>query len=275
MKKPGTPRQTKRLVARTDSVRAMPSAHRLKLEREIIRHRLTEGEFAQAKSAHAQLRRMFHHVIQGQEEQRKQISKCLHNDVSQLMVCINVHLAVLARAAELDLAGVRRTIEPMQAIVKKSLQVVERFAWELRPASLDDLGFIPALRAYLDDFHRRKGWRIQFKGFAGVAALSSDKQLVFYRVAQEALSNVASHARASTVKVTLSDILAGVCLEISDNGRGFAVGRIGSPAWGRRLGLVTLRERVEMAGGRLTLKSTRGRGTTLRAELPLRDLALT
>jgi two-component system sensor histidine kinase DegS len=98
--------------------------------------------------------------------------------------------------------------------------------------------------------------------------LEGDKRTVLYRVTQEALANVAKHARASVVKVLIMKARDGVCLEISDNGKAFDIGRLSSAEWGNRLGLTGMRERVEMVGGRFSVESSSGAGTTIRAEIP-------
>jgi signal transduction histidine kinase len=153
-------------------------------------------------------------------------------------------------------------------LVEKSVRVVHDFARELRPPMLDDLGLIPALDTYIAEFSKRKGLKIQFTAFNGVEAFEGDKRTVLYRVTQEALANVAKHARASVVKVLIIKVRGGACLEISDNGKAFDIGRLSSAEWGDRLGLTGMRERVEMVGGRFSVESASGSGTTIRAVLP-------
>jgi signal transduction histidine kinase len=151
------------------------------------------------------------------------------------------------------------------------VRVIHRFARELRPAMLDDLGLIPTLRVYIEDFPKRRGRRILFSAFAGAEALDNDKRTVLYRVAQEALINAAKHAQARLIKVSLRSVPGGVCLEIADNGRSFDVGRLTSARWNKRLGLIGMRERVEMVGGRFNIVSAPGTGTTIRAEIPFAE----
>ena len=103
-------------------------------------------------------------------------------------------------------------------------------------------------------------------------ALGNDKQTVLYRVVQEALTNVAKHAQASVVNVTILKAPDGVCLEIADNGKSFEVSCLSAAPWGGRLGLIGMRERVEMVGGRFTVLATPGQGTTIRAELSFAKL---
>ena len=251
-----------------------------RLEQEIARRQAVETTLkkseqraqhllAQSRLLQKKMRRFSHQILMVQENQRKQISRALHDDISQLLVGINVHLAVFAKTAASNPQGIRRTIAPLRRLVEKSLRIVHQFARELRPSSLDDLGLIPALRSYIEDFPKRKGRQIRFTAFAGAEALDNDKRTVLYRVVQEALTNVAKHAHASVVKVTILKIRGGVGLEIADNGKAFEIGRLSSDAWGNHLGLHGMRERVEMVGGRFSVVSASGTGTTIRAEVPL------
>jgi signal transduction histidine kinase len=161
-----------------------------------------------------------------------------------------------------------RNISRTQRLVEKSVIEVHRFARELRPAMLDDLGLIPALHAYCKDLTERKKIKIHMTAFAGIEALSSDKRTVLYRVAQEALNNVARHAHATKIDMSISKISGAVRMEISDNGRSFLVEKVVSAINPKRLGLVGMKERVEMVGGNLTIESIHGKGTTVRAEIP-------
>jgi len=104
--------------------------------------------------------------------------------------------------------------------------------------------------------------------FGGVEALGDNERTMLFRVAQEALTNVVRHARATEVKMNISKISGAIRMEISDNGRSFLVEKIVSDKNPKRLGLVGMKERVEMVGGRLTIESVRGEGTTVRVEIP-------
>ena len=141
-------------------------------------------------------------------------------------------------------------------------------ARELRPAVLDDLGLIPALHSFMKNFTTRTGVRTHLMAFAGVEQLDIAKRTVLYRVAQEALTNVARHAHATQVKMSISEISGAIRMEISDNGRSFQVGKTLLTKNNTRLGLIGMKERVEMVGGKLTIESAPGKGTTVRAEIP-------
>jgi signal transduction histidine kinase len=124
---------------------------------------------------------------------------------------------------------------------------------------------IPALHSFVKLFSRRTRIHVHLKAFAGVEALDLNRRTVLYRVAQEALTNVARHAHASKVEVSIQKIAAGVSLEIHDNGKSFEVESVVKARGQKRLGLLGMRERVEMVGGRFGVKSTPGKGTTITA----------
>jgi len=145
---------------------------------------------------------------------------------------------------------------------------VHRFARDLRPAVLDDLGLIPALHAFCKNLAERKKLKIKLTAFGGVEALDGDKRTVLFRVAQEALTNVARHARATEVKMIISKIAGAIRMEIADNGKAFPVKKILLAKNNKRLGLVGMKERVEMVGGNLTIESVSGKGTTVRVDIP-------
>jgi two-component system, NarL family, sensor histidine kinase DegS len=145
---------------------------------------------------------------------------------------------------------------------------VHRFARELRPAVLDDLGLIPALHAYSQNLAARNKIRIQMTAFGGVEALGSARRTVLFRVAQEALNNVARHAVATQVTLCISERPGAIRMEISDNGKSFPVAQVLSAKNHRRLGLIGMRERIEMIGGTFAIESSRGKGTTVCAEIP-------
>jgi signal transduction histidine kinase len=135
---------------------------------------------------------------------------------------------------------------------------------------LDDLGLIPALHSYMKHFITRTGVRAHLTAFADVEQFDTTKRTVLYRVAQESLTNVGRHAKASRVDVSIRKLHRGVCMEVKDDGRSFQVERKlnGGGNGNKRLGLLGMRERVEMVGGTFCVESAPGKGTTVRVEIP-------
>jgi PAS domain S-box-containing protein len=253
------------------------SNEKLKLEiiqREAAEVALSQSEqralhlLEESQKLQKQLRQMSHQMLLVQETQRKEISHELHDKISQVLIGINVQLAVFTKAATLNPQGVAKTILPVRKLVEKSVKIVHEFARELRPSMLDDLGLIPALRDYIEGFPKRNGLKIHFTAFAGVEALDNNQRTMLYRVVQEALVNVSKHAKATSVKVIIRKLRGGVELEVSDNGKAFEVRLLTSTKWSKRLGLSGMRERVEMLSGKFTVKSVAGKGTTILALIP-------
>lgn len=216
-----------------------------------------------------QLRQLSRQIISAQEEERKQISRELHDVIAQTLTSINVRLATLSREASLDTKGLEKNIALTQRLVEKSVDIVHRFARELRPAVLDDLGLIPALHAFVKIFSQRTRISVQVKVFAKVEELNNNQRTTLYRVAQEALTNVARHAHATRVEIKIRKLAAGICMTIQDDGKSFQVEEVLNNSSGRkRLGLLGMRERLDMIGGSLKIDSAPGRGTTITALIP-------
>jgi signal transduction histidine kinase len=250
-------RETARRVAAEAALKQSEQHHKKSLER--------------AGQLQEQMRHLSHQLLTVQEEERKRISRELHDEVVQTLTGINVQLANLQAAAAVNAKGLRKTITSTQRLVEESVEIVHRFARDLRPTLLDDLGLIPALHSFMKDFTKQTGIRIHFTAFNSVwmDQLDSGKRTALYRLAQEALTNVARHARASRVNVTVRKLTWAIEMEVADNGKGFQVDRVLSAKRRHRLGVLGMRERVEMVGGQFHLESGLGRGTTVQARIPV------
>jgi signal transduction histidine kinase len=260
--------RTSELLAANQSLKK-EIAQRKSAERSL---RLSEQNHrALLKKAHQmqlQLRHLSHQILLAQEEERKEISRELHDEIAQALTGINVQLASMKTEFGASKKSFSRHISQTQRLVEKSVDIVHQFARNLRPTLLDDLGLIPALHAYLNGFAKRTRLRISFSTFAGVEKLSNDKRIVLYRVAQAALINIAQHAQANSVNVDIKAPPHAVLMEIKDDGKSFDVEHVLDPSRYKRLGLVGMRERVEMVGGIFQVESAPGRGTTVSAKLP-------
>jgi two-component system sensor histidine kinase DegS len=226
----------------------------------------------QSQQLQEKLRQVSHQILSAHEAQRKEISRELHDEIGQCLAVINITLKTLTNEATVGTRGLKKKIARTQRLVEKSMKTVHRFARELRPPVLDDLGLIPALHSHLKEFVKRTHLRIRFRAVAAVERLDSEKRTVLYRVAQEALTNVAKHAQATLASLKLTQQLDGaICLEVHDNGKSFQVRRVMDGKGNKRLGLLGMQERVDMVGGRFTVESSPGRGTTIRAEIPFKN----
>jgi len=186
----------------------------------------------------------------------------------QMLVGVNVELSALRKGNSVGVHNLRDKIAHTQRLVENSVHSVHRFARGLRPAVLDDLGLIAALHAFSENLAAQKKIKIKLTAFGGVEALGAAKRTVLFRVAQEALTNVVRHAHATEASLDIKKMPGAIRMEISDNGQAFSVKKTLLARNNKRLGLVGMKERVEMVGGTLTIESVTGQGTTVCADIP-------
>ncbi|MFZ2280049.1 MAG: PAS domain S-box protein [Prosthecobacter sp.] len=243
--------------------------HRKTVEDALRTSQATSDELLEtSRQMQQQLRHLSHQALQAQEDERKRISRELHDVIAQTLTGINMRLSLLQKENCTSTQELREKIAQTQQLVAESVDTVHRFARDLRPAMLDDLGLIPALESYLKDFTQQTGLEVNLKTDAGVEELGSSGRTVLYRVAQEALTNVVRHARATRVDISIQKHDGIHSMVITDNGQGFA-GDDASPAKGSsRLGLLGMRERVEIIGGTFCVASVPGQHTTVLVEIP-------
>jgi PAS domain S-box-containing protein len=235
----------------------------LKRSEQLQRHLLAESRLMQE-----QLRRLSHQVLQAQEEERKRISRELHDVIAQTLTGINIQLMALKQEASGNIQGLARNIARTQRLVEKSVNLVHQFARELRPAVLDDLGLIPALHSFVKQFSERTHIHVHLKAFARVEELDINRRTILFRVAQEALTNVSRHAQAGRVEIHIQKLPDAIAMVITDNGKSFRVDRAFNSRATKHLGLLGMRERLEMVGGQFAVTSVAGEGTTITATLP-------
>lgn len=209
-------------------------------------------------------------ILHVQEEERKRISRELHDEVGQALAAINTHLALVQRERIGEQDSVFRTgIADVEKLLVGAIERMHSFARALRSAALDDLGLLPALRAYLKDYAERTGLLVRFERAARDAPLNAEQKTALFRIAQESLANVAKHAQATEVVVTLGSTKDGIQLRIKDNGKGFAMKQQRAATEKNRLGLLGMQERVRLVNGRCLVQSAPGCGTTVLVEIPL------
>ncbi len=224
--------------------------------------------FAESLIMQEKLRNLTRQIISAQEHERKKISRELHDVVVQTLIGINIELTSLKKGGLAGGVGLQAKIAAIQRLVENSVNAVHRFARGLRPAVLDDLGLIPALHGICKGLNAAKKLNIKMTAFGGVEDLNSAGKTVLFRIAQEALSNIGRHANASQVRLGISKVGRMIRMEVNDNGKSFQADRMLLEKNPKRLGLIGMRERLEMIGGTLAIESSRGKGTVVRAEIP-------
>jgi PAS domain S-box-containing protein len=259
---------------------AVLTASHKRLEREIARRQVVEDAL-NASQTTAQLlleesqilqadqRRLSHRLLSAEEEERKRISRELHDVIAQALAGINMRLSVLKSNATISTEALQHEIELTQRLVAQSVDTVHRFARDLRPSMLDFLGLVPALEAYAKEFTERTGLPVIITADKHIERLGSTERTVLYRIAQEALTNVDRHAKASAVEISLAQRDGSVCMDIRDDGQGFEVSGNSCAEKPNRLGMLGMKERVEMIGGSFLVESAPGKATTVRVEIPI------
>jgi len=196
-------------------------------------------------------------VLRAQEAERARVARDLHDEVNQALAAVSLRLAATAEHAPPELA---EELAETQRLAGQAMQELLGLARELRPSALDDHGLLPALRTQVRLFGERWSIPAHFAADGTRPLLGEFEQLVVYRVVQEALSNIARHAQARHVKVTVMGCnSAHVRVSIVDDGVGLSPDRVRDG----RSGLVGMRERALLAGGHLELSATPGGGTTV------------
>ena len=212
---------------------------------------------------------LLNQVITVQEEERGRIARELHDETAQSLASLLMGLGALQEARTVKAA--RAQARDLQQVATHALAEVRRLAWGLRPSVLDDLGLATALARYAADFGRTRGItvRVETSGLDD-GRLAPAVETALYRIMQEALSNVARHAAATTVCVWLRRRPDAVVLIVDDDGCGFDSEQPPGPATAARgLGIHTMRERAAVLKGTFTIDSAPGRGTRLEVEIPL------
>ncbi len=200
-------------------------------------------------------------VLRAQEEERKRVARDLHDEVNQALTAILLRLQALMQDAPSP--EVERELSQLKRLVNQAMEELLQLARQLRPTALDDHGLLSALEGQVRRFGEQHGIEAVLRTEAEPDAIGDDQQLVVYRVAQEALANVARHADATRVEVDLSGREGGIDLCVRDNGRGFD-----STLPPSGLGLNGMAERARLVGGELSVYSSAGSGTTVTLHVP-------
>jgi len=201
-------------------------------------------------------------VVAAQELERRRLARELHDETGQALTSILLGLKGVEEAR--DGGDVRQAAEQLRELVVGTLQDVRRLAVELRPNALDDFGLVPALERLVESFREQTGMNVELEARLGPERLPGEVETALYRIMQEALTNVVKHARARRVSIVLNRRDGSVTAVIEDDGQGFDQGR-----GDEGLGLLGMKERLELIDGRLTVESSEGSGTTIVAEVPV------
>jgi len=215
--------------------------------------------------AEQELRSLSSQLVHAQEQERRAISRELHDEVGQTLTGLGIELANLEHLRDGPPSEYRSHLADAKRLTEETLRTVRNIAMGLRPSMLDDSGIVPAVRWQASELSKRTGTPVELQIEGDFDGLGDEGRTCLYRVVQEALTNCARHAQATTIQITMECRNgSSVCLSIRDDGIGFDAGRSRTG-----LGLVGIEERVKKLGGSLAVSSWPNRGTLLSVEIPL------
>jgi len=220
--------------------------------------------FARVTAQQEQLRKLSIKVVEAQEEERRRISRELHDEMGQALTAIKLNLQMLLVSLPEEDSFLREQVEEVIGLTNDSIQEVRRLAMDLRPSILDDLGLVPTLQWYKSQFEKRNDCQLNLSIAPSLPRLTPHTETALYRVMQEALTNVSRHANARCVEISLSADETGAYCSIVDDGRGFSPGAENVSG----VGLTSMQERIEALDGEFNLASRPGKGTTITIFIP-------
>lgn len=238
-------------------------------EEAVVRGRELARLHDRAVALAAELRATVAKVITAQEEERRRIGRELHDEAVQLLSAAAMRVGDLERQAPPRLASLRQALADLRELLTDALWEIRKIIVDLRPSDLDDLGLAPALAAHARNHLETAGIALEMRLPRLQERLSPEVETAVFRIAQEAMNNVARHACARRAVVTLERRNGNLVLEVEDDGRGFEPAALKPGDQRGGLGLTGMRERASLLGGTLELRSRPGAGTLVRATIPL------
>ena len=252
------------LVSELDRSRAALTNRGEDLEREVAaRSSELTAAYAELKRKEARLRELSSRSAALEEDERRAIARELHDSAGQALTAIRIHVQILRDSLGED-HPMHKLAAQTVTMTDDTLEEIRRAVRMLGPAILDHVGLAQALERYCDDFAERSPAEVEHAIDIGEERLTGAIESACYRIAQEALTNVAKHSKASHVSVRLGRGEGSIVLEVEDDGRGYSTTERGDGH-----GLTSMRERAELLGGSFEIRSAPGKGTRVRAELPL------
>jgi PAS domain S-box-containing protein len=223
-------------------------------------------EITERKRAELERQELLARLATAQEEERRRISRELHDDLTQRLARLAMDLGGLAAERPASPAVLKKSLRGMQRRVVQAAEITRHIAHELHPSELDDLGLVAALRSYSEEFARHEGIEVGFASRNVPKELNREIASCLYKITQESLTNVSKHSGAKLVSVVLDGTADRIRLRVKDAGAGF---QFESRAAKVGLGILSMKERAELLHGKLTIASQPGRGTEVIVELPL------
>jgi two-component system, NarL family, sensor kinase len=207
-------------------------------------------------------------VLRAQEAERSRISRDLHDGVGQSLTALKMQLDLLARDADTSASPLAPRLAALRDVANAALQEIRQISHTIRPQILDNLGLVPTLRWVVRTFEERNGVKASLACSELQNGRDPDVETLLYRITQESLTNVTKHARASRVLVELREEPDTIRLRVEDDGAGFDVRAVEAREHDIGFGLQSMRDRVQLFGGRFAVRSAPGSGTTVEVTVP-------
>jgi signal transduction histidine kinase len=229
---------------------------------EVVEHARLEKKLHESE---VRYRRLAQHLEDVREEERRHLSRELHDDIGQILTALKIDLALLNQPCICG-RSTETKVDGMLQLLSSGIQSVHSLCRRLRPGALDDLGLDEALAGLIDDWKQRNRMECRFSADIDDGTLSDDIRTAVFRMVQEALTNVSRYARASSVAIHLVADRKKLNILVADNGCGMDAVEESKPT---SFGLLGMRERLEMLGGTLYIESAPGKGTRIEGTIPL------
>ena len=214
-------------------------------------------------------RKYLSQIIEAQENERKRISRELHDEIGQALTAIKFNLDMIDKDLPQTSALLRGRLGEAKSLSNQTLTAMRQLSMDLRPTMLDDFGLIPTLRWYIQNFSNRLNIYSRFEAIGFEEKLPPQIETAFYRIIQEALNNIAKHAGADRIEISLERRDSMIGASITDNGKGFDLERVLHPESPERgFGIIGMQERVSLLGGQIDIQSRPGFGTHIHIEVP-------
>ncbi|KJS17932.1 MAG: histidine kinase [Peptococcaceae bacterium BRH_c4b] len=218
-----------------------------------------------------QIQKLGVNIIRAQEEERRKVARDIHDGPAQLLANIIMRTEYCLKLIDIDHTGVREELVALQEMVRQSLQDVRKIIFDLRPMVLDDLGLIPAINQYLDEFQIQYGLMVEAVIIGEPKRFNMPVEVALFRIVQESLSNIKKHARSKRVMVKIELLPQKILLIIKDDGKGFNLQEVLADKKREGYGLIGIRERIQILNGELVINTAPGHGTVINISMPLEE----
>jgi two-component system sensor kinase FixL len=239
------------------------------VNRDITERKRTEKALRESEQ---RLRELSQRVVTTQEQERKRVSRELHDEASQMLMALKIRLDTVRQDLPEEFEPLHDNIIETLALTDQTMDRIRLLAHGLRPPELDAIGLEPVLENYCQEFAARTRLKMHYRS-TPLPDLPDDISICFYRVLQEALTNILKHARAKNVQVALVFDGEGITLSVGDDGQGIPPPDSAASSDPQGIGITGMRERLELLGGKLVIKSRLGKGTHLNAYIPLGEIS--